>query len=210
MSEVNNNTVNNEAVLNADKPTKGQKFSAGVKEWFRKLTVKLKHNTQLIPFVILIITSFVYLCLLSSLSIVVNKNRGISNAGIAVFVNTLISILVLLVFLNAFPKRKKPNIIFLVMVFVMLAALIGLDILFYSNVTEFATRAGGGDPSFYYEVATYIPPALTGVIVHIVFVGVSILALALMPLYKKLICKINTSKNIESTSIKEEIDTSEE
>ena len=87
-------------------PSKGQKFLAGVKEWLRKFTVKLKYKTHMIPLVIVLISSLVYLCSLNTLSIALNDIQGIDSAGICMFVNTLVSILVLLVFLNAFPKRK--------------------------------------------------------------------------------------------------------
>lgn len=206
MSE-NEKVIQSETV---EKPSFWARFGAGLKEWFRKLIVKLKHKTHMIPLVILIITSILYLCFLSSFSIVVDRNRGISLSGLSVFVNTLISVLILMVFLNAFPKRKKVNKVMLILVFVLLAVMIGFDLIFYINVIDFAARAGGGDASIYLSIATYIPPALNCLIVHIVFVGITIIALATMPLYKKALNKINTRKVVESTQMKESIDTSEE
>ena len=47
-------------------------------------------------------------------------------------------------------------------------------------------------------------------IVHIVFMGISVILLATLPLYKKLIMKINTKKVVEGTEMTEEIDTAEE
>lgn len=194
-------------------PTKGQKFLAGVKEWFRKFTVKLKHKTHMIPLVVVLIASLIYLCSLNTLSIALDDIRGIDSAGICMFVNTLVSILVLLVFLNAFPKRKKTNIVMLVGVFVLLALLLALDIVFYFKVVNFAKDSASKvfmTLDEYYADHPMIMPALDKVIVHAVFVGISILALAFLPLYKMGINKINTRKVVAENEIKEEIDTSAE
>ena len=53
----------------------------------------------------------------------------------------------------------------------------------------------------------YLVKALNLDIAHMVFLGISALLLATLPLYKKLIMKIDTSKVVESTEIKEVIDT---
>ena len=124
-------TVPENQPLPETEPTKTEKFKAGVKERFRKFIVKLKHKPHIIPLVILLITSIVYLCILNSLSYLVSKISGVDSAGICIFVNTLASILVLLVFLNAFPKRKKPNIVMIVITFVVMALIFALDLVFY-------------------------------------------------------------------------------
>ena len=192
-------------------PTKGQKFKTGFKEWLRKFTVKLKHKTHMIPLVILLITSVIYLCILNSLSIVISKNSGIDSAGICVFVNTLASILVLLVFLNAFPKRKKVNIIMLVGVFIVMALILALDFVFYFKLRNFCLEAYGDlSKDYLREDYDMIHAALNNTIIHAIFMGISILALAFLPLYKKGINKINTKKVLEENEIKEEIDTSAE
>jgi S-adenosylmethionine:diacylglycerol 3-amino-3-carboxypropyl transferase len=48
------------------------------------------------------------------------------------------------------------------------------------------------------------------VIAHIVLVGIALVAFATLPLYKKLIMKINTRKVVESNEMQGEIDTSAE
>ncbi len=206
MSE-NEKVIQSETV---EKPSFRARFGAGVKEWFRKLIVKLKHKTHMIPLVILIITSILYLCFLSSFSIVINDNRGIKLSGICVFANTLISVLILMVFLNAFPKRKNVNKVMLILVFVLLAAMIGFDLLFFINLMNLATLASDGDLATFFAESPDFLSAITCLIVHIVFVGITIIALATMPLYKKALNKINTRKVVESTQMKESIDTSEE
>lgn len=189
----------------SSKPSKAQEFVAGVKEWFRKFIVKLKRKTQLIPLVLILIASLIYLCILGTLSQVVEKNTGIESLGISMFVNTLVSILILPVFLNAFPKRKKPNIVYIVAVFVLLALIIGMDLLYYINTSNFIDEYRidlGRNPE--------IQEAFDLIVLHVVFVGIAFVAFALMPLYKKGINMINTSKVLEENKLSDEIDTSAE
>ena len=182
---------------------KKESFGAKVKEWFRKLIVKLKRQTQLIPLVVILITSLIYLCTIATYSQVIEENSGIPNLGISMFINTLMSILILPIFLNAFPKRKKPNIVFIVFVFVVLALIIGMDILYYVTNKNFFK-----DPTL--EEPAMLKDAYTQLIVHMVFVGISIVVFALLPVYKKAINKINTRKVLEENKLTGEIDTSAE
>lgn len=182
-------------------------FGAKVKEWFRKFTVKLKRKTQMIPLVVILITSLVYLCCTKTYAQVIEGNSGIPNLGIAMFVNTLLSILVLAVFLNAFPKRRKPKIVFVVMVFVVLAIILGLDLLYYFSTKTFVNNNGG---DFILNRYPEINKAYKQLTVHMVFVGISIVVFAFLPLYKKGINKINTRKNLEENNLSGEIDTSAE
>lgn len=208
----NENTVETpvqEEIAPVQNEKKDSKFKAGFKEWFRKFIVKLKHQTQLIPLVLIVITSVVYLCMLSTFSIMVDGNSGISSTGITVFVNTLVSVLVIVMFLNAFPKRKKVNKVALGAVFAMLALLIVMDILFYTNITGYAAK-NYTNPNRFYSSDSSIPASLTNSIVHIVLVAIDIVVLATMPLYQKAIRKINTQKEVESSETKEEIDIVEE
>ena len=57
---------------------------------------------------------------------------------------------------------------------------------------------------------SYLISALNLDVAHMVFLGISAVLLATLPLYKKLILKINTSKVVEGTNIKEAIDTEDE
>lgn len=187
-------------------------FAAGVKEWFRKLIVKLKRKTQLIPLVLTLITSFVFLCMIGTFSQLVEINTGISSLGIAMFVSTLASILVLPLFLNAFPKNKKPVIAFIVAVFVVYALIIAMDLVFLLNMMNFfrdndaAIRAGEESAK---NLALFDKSKLS-LIVHVVLVGICVVVFALLPVYKKAINKINTKKVVESNDFSDEIDTSAE
>jgi competence protein ComGC len=80
-----------------------------------------------------------------------------------------------------------------------------MDILFYSNTVAFVAK---------YKVPLSskpeIPQSYTLLTVHIVLIGISMVVLAFLPLYKKAINKINTKKVLEENVLNEEIDTSAE
>lgn len=193
------------------KPSLASRFIGGVKERARKFVVKLKRRPMNIAFFMLIISSLVFLLLLGSFS-----QAGLEYAKpgvpIGLFVNTLFSILVLLLFMYAFPKRsKKPKIVMLVLCFVFMAVLIGLDILLY---VQWSTAWEAHIPNLSANGIAlrekYIYTAINGTLAHAVLVAVAAILTATYPLYGKLLAKINTRKVIESNEIKEEIDTSEE
>jgi uncharacterized BrkB/YihY/UPF0761 family membrane protein len=207
MSENENAVVANE-VQPADpsQPTKGQKFKAGLKEWGRKKIVGLKRNTQIIPLLLLLVSSIFYLCCLNTFSQALYKVLSVELAGFAMFVNTLLSLLVLVIFLNAFPKRKKPRIVAIVGVFVVMAIIILCDVLFYVKLDDYV----GTLSEKFLTRNPIILDAFDLVIAHIVLVGIALVAFATLPLYKKLIMKINTRKVVESNEMQGEIDTSAE
>ncbi len=195
-------TAENDSVV-AQKPKKQGKVAAGIKEWFRKTIVKLKRKTQIIPLVLTLITSFVFLCMIGTFSQLIQVNSGIPSLGVCMFVSTLASILVLPLFLNAFPKNKKPFIPFIVAVFVVFALIIAMDVIFLVNMQNFFSEHAVESKAFYYE-------SQTSLITHIALVGVCFIAFALLPLYKKAINKINTKKVVSSNDFADEIDTSAE
>ena len=196
-----------------EKPSKGKAFLAAVKEWFRKFTVKLKRRPMNIAFFVLIVSAILYLCSLGSLSQTA-LNVHVDWIGLSVFVNTLFCILSLLLFLNSFPKRsKKPKIVMLVLLFVFIAAMITFDVIFYVRVgAAYHKNIDSGDlvGQGRIDMEKYLLPALNATIAHIVLVGVAALLTATYPLYGMLLNKINTRKVVESTELKEEIDTTED
>lgn len=220
--------------------TKLASFGAGIKEFFRKKVVGIKRKTHIIPFFFLLITSVFYLLCLNDLS----RSSAVafplvSYLGLSVFVNVLFSILVLVLFLNAFPKypivnkktgkKHKINYVVLVLGFVFICVMIFLDVLFMNKLL---TAISGNESKFFLTMdeanrfsqywgaefvgtpvldnSKYMPYLVKSydlAIVHIVLLGITILAYATLPLYKKLIMKINTSKELEGNEIKEVIDT---
>ena len=177
------------------KPSKGSRFKASAKEWFRKKIVALKIRPHVIPLIVLLITSVVFMLSLFKFSGAVYKTADeneTAGSGICIFISTLLSLLVLVSFLNAFPKRKKPNLFFIVLVGVMIAAMVACDVVYYVKMNA----CKESQP----VLAVNIDPAQTLVLVHIILLGVSSLIFALLPVYSRLIRKINTSIKVDSAT----------
>lgn len=244
VKDENTVTEQNEVVVDEQKATpvkQKEGFGAKVKEWFRKQGVSLKRKPQKIAFLFFIISTVMYLIGLNVLSPGPVKNFGSKPyLGLSVFVTTLFSILVLVLFMNTFPKRgirykkngKKHsmNYIMLALTFVFVLVMFLMDLLYYKQLTG---CIAGNESTFFKDASqaskyvkyfaedvtldtiaydptnykSYLVSALQLDIAHMVFLGISALLLATLPLYKKLIMKINTSKVVEGTEIKEVIDT---
>lgn len=234
------NTVNETAAAEAPEAAAKPGFKAKVKEWFRKQIVSLKRKPQKIAFLFFIISALISLLGLSTTSQgPVSDFQSQPYLGLSVFIVVLFSILVLVLFMNTFPKRgvkyKKDgkrhsvNYIMLALTFVFLILMFLFDLLYYTQLTgcikgnevkffsnlaqaqkyeQYWSDAYKANPVFSAgDYKSYLISALNLTIVHMVFLGISALLLATLPLYKKLIMKINTSKVVESTEIKEVIDT---
>lgn len=169
---------------------------ARIKEYFRKQIVTLKRKPQRIAFFLYVVASMFFLISLFTLSkassAVATKAKG---NGLIIFVDTLLSILVLVSFLNTFPNRKKVVIPMLVLVFVMSAVIIACDIWVFTLIQN----AINSSRKPYSEIAVSNCRSL--LIVHAVLMGVSVLVLALTPVIRKLLNKINTSVVIEDNNL---------
>ena len=189
-----------EAPAPEPKPSKGKKFKAAVKEWFRKKIVGLKRKPQTIALVVLAITTIFFmlsLFVLSNSIYEVNAEDPNTTIGLCIFVTTLLSLLVLVSFLNSFPKRKKPNIFFIVLVFLMIGAMLACDIVYYFQMEGLNQRLIDKN-ALAMAAATQVGQPY--ILAHIVLLGVSALVFALLPAYKILINKINTKVELESAT----------
>ncbi len=118
-----------------------------------------------------------------------------NNMGQCEFVGMLLSILVMVVFLRCFPKRQKPNYIMIAIYFVMMAALIFVDVVYLSRINR---ALSAPDCPFDPTGADAFISTTQGVIsVHIILLIVSVALTVLLPVYGKLIKKINTSIEVE-------------
>ena len=124
MAEVKEEVVINENEEQPEKkPSVFAKIWGAIKEWCRKRVVALKVKPQTIPLLVLLISSIVFMLSMFSYSKAIYASFSESTTeatGICIFISTLLALLVLVSFLNAFPKRKKPNIFLIVLVFVMI------------------------------------------------------------------------------------------
>ncbi len=190
----------------AEKKT-SKKQGRGVKEVFRKYMVALKRSPQSIPLFTLLAAFLIYSLNLSSIANTTARING-ANMGQCEFAAMLFSILAFVVFLRSFPRRKSANKIMLGLLGLMLAFLVFVDAVYISRIVNATTREE--NKIVIDEMSTYIGTAQTIVTLHVVFIGVTGLLLALLPLYSKAIRKINTSIDVEGNENMAEIDISGE
>ncbi len=176
----------------ANKTTRKQ--GRGIKEFVRKFFVSLKRNPSIIPLLATVASFLFYSLNLASLS---NTTIRINtaNMGQCEFVGMLLSILSMVVFLRCFPKRQKPNFIMLAIYFVMMAALIFVDVVYITRINQALA-----DPECPFNpngADSFIATAQGVVSVHIILLIVSLALTVLLPVYGKLIKKINTSIEVE-------------
>ena len=162
----------------------------GFKEFVRKFIVSLKKRPTRIPQFVLIIAFIIYSFSLSAISnttAFVNK----SPMGLCSFITMLLSVLGFVCSLNAFPVRAKPKIFMVVLMFVMETILIGADVLYLIKIQE-----GLSTTSYSPSAMSSITAARGVLIVHLIFVGITILLFALVPVLRKLLNKIDTSVDL--------------
>ncbi len=178
-----------------------------VREFFRKRLVALKRKPQMIALAVLAIAFIYYAFHLSAIA----NTTALINAphmGLSEFSVMLFSALSLVCFLNAFPHRKKANIPMLTLTFLMLALLFYCDIYYGGRITAALTREDS--PISPTGKNAFVATAQQVVRVHQVLIIVTTALLALLPVYAKLLRKINTSIEIAGNSGMTAIDISGE
>lgn len=179
----------------------------GIKEFIRKFFVSLKRSPQNISLVALAAAFIVYsfnLTCISNTTALINT----ANMGQCEFAAMLFSILAFVCFLRSFPKRQKPNVAMLVLLFLMLALLVAVDGIYLLRISQALTREV--DPIIIKDDTTYIIDARHTVTAHIICVAVCTVLVATLPLYAKLLRKINTSIDVEGNGDMDVIDISGE
>ncbi len=170
-----------------------------MREWFRKKIVSLKRNPQMIALVFMVITMLVYNLNLTKFSDTISYvNSGA--IGLYEFIVTLCSFLSVITYLQAFPRRQNVKKMSIIIVIVMLAISIACEALFYYQVYFALYKA---DRTFKPEVIELLKSTQTISMVHMIMLGVSIVMVLLVPVFKKLLAKINTSITIEESQVKE-------
>ena len=178
------------------------KQPSGFKEFVRKRLVSLKRKPQTIAFVVLILAFIYYSFNLTNISNTTARvNR--SGMGLCEFTTMLFSILSMVSFLNAFPHRKKVNVPMLAIMFVMLAAIIFCDVKYGRQVSAYMAEHAD-------ESLAYILRAKKVLKVHIVILAVGAGLVALLPVYRPMIKRINTSVEVEGNGGMTAIDISGE
>ncbi len=182
------------------------KAFAKIKEFCRKKVVGLKRNPKIIPLLMLFLTFLFYSLNLTKVSNTTARIQGVG-MGLCEFCVMLFSLLSLLCLNNAFPRRKKPNIPMIVVMLAMFAIIIYCDIHYLNCITNALTRAES--PIVVDEKTKYILAAQDMFNVHLILMAISTLLVVTLPLYSKLIRKINTRVNIEDNGDLEAIEINE-
>lgn len=163
----------------------------------RKFLVTIKKNPNYIPFVMLLVSFFVYSLNLTSVSNTTATVQG-KNMGLCEFAIMLFSILSMIAMLNAFPKRKKPNYPIVTLIIVLFAIIIFADFTYATKIYDAIVKLGDKiKPQQYEEYLKVYNMMYT----HIVLVAITAVTVILEPLFAKLLKKINTNINIEETNV---------
>ena len=168
-----------------------------LKEMIRKFIVSLKRRPQMIPLAVFVVAFLVYTLNLSQVSNTTAKLQS-AGMGLAGFAVMLFSMLSMVSFMNAFPYRKPVNKPMLILMFLMNAIIIAADA-FYINAVNVvqgseATRVAITKDTLYIVYAQYYLQ------MHIIILAVALALTVLLPVYSKLLRKINTNIEIEGNT----------
>ena len=173
----------------------GKKTGIGavLSEMRRKFLVAIKRRPQMIPLAVLVIAFLFYSLNMSYIS---NTTAKIQSAGmgLAGFATMLFSMLSFMCFLNAFPYRKRVNVPMLVLMLVMFAIVLFADNFYINAIVRAVNRAE--NPIEVNDTTIYIDYALRYLRIHMIILVVDVVLIALLPVYSKLLRKINTSVDI--------------
>ena len=169
--------------------------------------VALKRKPQMIALIVLAGAFVYYSFNLTQVSNTTAKIYG-NGMGLAEFATMLMSMLGLLCFLNAFPHRKKTNVPMLVLMFVMVGIVFFCDIYYGNRISDALTRAE--NPIVLDSTNTYIANTQQMLSVHKILLIAAAALTALLPVYKPLIKRINTSVEVASNEDMGTIDISGE
>lgn len=172
----------------------------GFKEFFRKFLVSLKRQPQNIALFVLLV-GFVFFSLnLTAISDTTALIYG-DNMGQCEFGMMLFSILSFVVFLRTFPKRQKVKIPMLILLFVFLGLIMFMDFVYLTRINEGLTSEGSKIVIDYAKNENvFIANAWNSLIVYMIFIGVVVVLVAALPIYSKLLRKINTSVDVEGNA----------
>lgn len=183
-----------------------RKLTAFFKEFIRKQVVSLKRRPQNIPLVMLLITFIVYSFNLTNMSNTTAKIQGVG-MGLCQFSIMLFTLLSMVCMMNAFPTRKKPVIPMVVLMFVMFGIIAYCDIHYCNAIMVALTRA---ESPIKLEIGTiYIANAYNMLQTFLILIGVTAALVLTLPIYSKLIRKINTSVDVEDNGAMADIEISE-
>ena len=183
------------------------KAPARMPEFLRRFFVALKRKPDVIPLLVLVAAFLQYSLNLTHISDTTAKIQG-AGMGLCGFATMLFSMLSLVCFLNAFPRRKKPVVPMIVLMALMLGIILYCDYHYMSLIAIALTRPD--NPIVLDKSTIYIAQAYNVLSTHMSIVIAGAVITALLPVYTKLLRKINTSIIVEDNGKLGEIDISGE
>ena len=185
-----------------------QAGKAGVlSEMKRKFFVSIKRRPQMIPLAVLLVAFLFYSLNMTYISNTTARIQG-TGMGLAGFTTMLFSMLSFMCFINAFPYRKKVNKPMLALLFVMFAIILFADGYYINAIVSAMTREN--NPVVVDMSTKYIDYARQYLAIHMGIMAVGIVLIVLLPVYSKMLRKINTSVDIGDNGKLEAIDISGE
>lgn len=182
------------------------RLGARIADSIRKGVVSLKRSPSTIPLVMLMITFLYYSLNLTDVSDTTAKIQGVG-MGLCQFAIMLLSMLSIVCLLNSFPKRKKANVPMVVLTFIMFAVMAYCAIHYIGRIDAALNRAEGA--VVINDSTAYILVAKSMLKTFIALLGIDAALIALLPVYSKLLKKINTSVEVEDNGSMDEIEISE-
>ena len=179
----------------------------GFSEFIRKRIVALKRKPQTIALIAFAL-AFVYYSLNLTKISDTTAYINLPGMGLAGFATMLFSILLMVCFMNAFPHRKKVNVPMLVLMFVLVGIIIFAGIFYQGRITEALTREV--NPIVIDLSTIYIAKAYNVLQTHMTIECIGAVLVLLMPVYTKMLRKINTSITVEDNGKMDVIDISGE
>ncbi len=170
----------------------------GFKEFVRKFFVSLKRNPHNIAMFMMLVTYVFYslnLTQISNTTAYINR----ANMGQCQFVSMLLGILSFVSFLRAFPRREKPKLVMIGLTVLMLAASTAAEFIYMTRINsalndpKFTIREPDGSLNIAGKAIYAAQPVVS---VHIILLLICIGLIVALPVYGKLIKKINTSIDV--------------
>ncbi len=185
-----------------------KKQGRGIKEFIRKFIVSLKRSPHNLILFALVVTFVIYSLNLTSISNTTMK-VNMTNMGQCEFAGMLLSILTFVTFLRSFPRRQKANKPMVALTVIMLAANIAVDFVYVMRVSQ-ALSMTGADAIAITADTMYIPNSRTILTIHMICLAICLALILLLPVYSKLLKKINTSIDVEGNENMAAIDIASE
>jgi len=180
-----------------------KKNVSNMPEFLRKIVVSLKRRPQIIAMIAFIVAFLIYSLNLTYVSHTTARIQG-PNMGLLGFVTMLLSMLFFVCFLNAFPRRKKPNVAMLVLMLLMIVIIIFSDVQ-YSRLIHIALTRDENPIA----AEDYILRAQSMLRTHIITLVIGTALVALLPVYSKILRGIKTSVEVQDNGKLDAIDIEE-